>query len=212
MTRSKVGRDGPRCGAKLRQGHGTCAQVAGWGTPHVGYGACRLHGGNTASQVTGAERRQVEDGARRILADLGAAAPIENPLFALQQLAGEVLAFRDALRSMVEKLTGVRYSGEAGEGIRGEVVLYERALDRCTRILVDIARLNLDERLARISERQADIVVEVLQAGLKAAGIGPGSQQDQEARRAVAAALRRLSAAPAAEHQTPPAPKRKVNP
>jgi hypothetical protein len=35
------------------------------------------------------------------------------------------------------------------------------ALDRCERILVAMARLNIDERLVRISERQGKLVTEV---------------------------------------------------
>ncbi len=47
---------GPLCGAKLRNGRGTCRKQAGWGTDHGptggagGYGRCRLHGGNTRDQ------------------------------------------------------------------------------------------------------------------------------------------------------------------
>ncbi|HMH76884.1 MAG TPA: hypothetical protein VK547_09690 [Candidatus Udaeobacter sp.] len=185
------GREGaPRCRARLRQGEGRCRKSTGWGTPHVGTGRCRLHGGSTGTQIVGVERRQVEDGARRILADLGAAAPVENPLVELQLLAGEILAFRNALRSMVERLDGVRYSGEAGESIRGEVILYERALDRCTRVLTDIAKLNLDERLVAITEKQGTAIATALRAALQAAGIRPGSGEDRAAKAALVAGLR----------------------
>lgn len=33
------------CGVDKRQGEGTCSLPAGWGTDHVGEGACKLHGG-----------------------------------------------------------------------------------------------------------------------------------------------------------------------
>lgn len=36
----------PPCGAKARKG-GRCQKQAGWGTDHLGYGPCRLHGGST---------------------------------------------------------------------------------------------------------------------------------------------------------------------
>jgi hypothetical protein len=42
--------DGPRCGARKRQPRNpgeTCAQPAGWGTGHLGFGRCKLHGGAT---------------------------------------------------------------------------------------------------------------------------------------------------------------------
>ncbi|WP_344262041.1 hypothetical protein, partial [Brooklawnia cerclae] len=38
------------CGARKRQGDGTCARPAGWGTDHVGIGSCKLHGGSTPMQ------------------------------------------------------------------------------------------------------------------------------------------------------------------
>lgn len=37
------------CGANRRQGQGTCRRPAGWGTQHLGAGACKLHGGATPS-------------------------------------------------------------------------------------------------------------------------------------------------------------------
>ena len=35
------------CGAKKKQGPGTCQQKAGWGTDHLGEGRCKLHGGKS---------------------------------------------------------------------------------------------------------------------------------------------------------------------
>lgn len=37
---------GRKCNAKTRQG-GKCGRPAGWGTDHVGVGACKLHAGST---------------------------------------------------------------------------------------------------------------------------------------------------------------------
>lgn len=147
------GYDGPLCGARKKQSAGTCTQVAGWGTSHVGEGPCKLHGGSTRTVTRGAERRLVEAGARRALADLGATEPVVNPLLELQRLAGEIIAFKDALRGMVERLSSVRYDGPIGEQIRGEIVVYERALDRCNRVLRDIVALRIDERLVEINSR-----------------------------------------------------------
>ena len=42
--KNKQPHDARYCGAKTRQGD-FCRQVAGWGTDHVGYGRCKLHGG-----------------------------------------------------------------------------------------------------------------------------------------------------------------------
>jgi hypothetical protein len=48
--------DRPRCGAKTD--HGPCGLPAGWGTNHVGSGACKLHGGNMRNHVIAANRRK----------------------------------------------------------------------------------------------------------------------------------------------------------
>lgn len=37
-----------------------CAKVAGWGTPHLGIGACRTHGGNNYKPVTNGSTAQVQ--------------------------------------------------------------------------------------------------------------------------------------------------------
>ena len=45
------------CGAKKKQGEGTCTQVAGWGTPNT-TGPCKLHGGATRTHRRAADRQQ----------------------------------------------------------------------------------------------------------------------------------------------------------
>ncbi len=46
------------CGARLRQGEGTCKHQAGWGTSHAGFGSCKLHGGSTPASSKHAERER----------------------------------------------------------------------------------------------------------------------------------------------------------
>jgi hypothetical protein len=159
------GRDGARCGAKKKQSEGFCTQFKGWGTDHPGDGPCKLHGGATRNHRNAAVVRQVEDGARRALADLGVSTPVVNPLLELQQLAGEIIAFKNALQGMVERLNSVRYDGPVGEQIRGEVLVYERSLDRAARILRDITALKIDERIVEIQSRVTE------QQGLAIAGV-----------------------------------------
>jgi hypothetical protein len=40
------------CGGRTRAG-GTCRRESGWGTDHVGFGRCKLHGGCTIAENTG---------------------------------------------------------------------------------------------------------------------------------------------------------------
>lgn len=47
------------CGARKRDGSGdTCKRPAGWGTEHVGFGTCKLHGGSTPASSKHAERER----------------------------------------------------------------------------------------------------------------------------------------------------------
>lgn len=168
----------PACGAKKRQQEedGTvtyCTLSAGWGTDHLGTGRCKFHGGNTKTQKTGARRVQAERQARAVLAEL-AVQPVADPLTALMQLGGQVIAWQEATASLVNRLgEEIRYEGGTGaEQLRAEVQLYERSMDRAEKVLSSIARLNIEERLAQISEAQADRVLAAIDAALAAAGLG----------------------------------------
>lgn len=44
-----------RCGAQTRAGT-KCTQAAGWGTDHVGHGACKLHGGAMRNHKVAAQK------------------------------------------------------------------------------------------------------------------------------------------------------------
>lgn len=176
----------PVCGAKKRQGEGTCQRPAGWGTDHLGYGPCRTHGGNTRNHRTAALHQQAE----RALADLHAP-PVDNPLTELARITGQVVAWKDALAEKVNELTSIRYSTEGGEQLRAEVALFERALDRCERFLTAMARLNIDERLARIEQQQVDLITYAVTAVLEELGLP--TEQQVEARRGIARHLRVVS-------------------
>lgn len=84
-----------------------------------------------------------------------------NPFEALLDMAQELTAWKDICLAKVAKLKEDewRWDGDrAGEQLRSEVVLYERAAQRATDLLVKIARLGIEERMMRIAERQAAIV------------------------------------------------------
>lgn len=176
-----VGRDGhdrPKCGAKKRQTEGLCERPAGWGTPHPGFGNCKLHGGSTRTQSVAAERQLVEVEARRLFEKVAPEiAPVDNPLEAYRMFAGRVMAWLDLMGRLLDDLESPRYRGATAEQIRGEVLLYERAMDRANTVLSSYARLNIDERLARLTQEQADILVAVIRAGLNAAGVTPEQRE-----------------------------------
>lgn len=156
-----------RCSARRTDGE-PCGN-----RPLKGQSVCKFHGGAAPQARAAAVRRQVEVEARQVLAELGVS-PVGDPLAALLQLGGQVLAWQQATAALVNQLTdGIRYRGANGaEQLRAEISLYERAMDRAVTVLSAIARLNIDERLVAVTERQADALVGALNAGLEAAGIG----------------------------------------
>ena len=92
----------------------------------------------------------------------GLPADLPDPLQALLDLAREAAAWKEALRSLVGELTSIRYRLATGEQLRAEVVVYERAMDRLGRLLVDIARLGVEDRLARVAEHQLRAVEQAM--------------------------------------------------
>ncbi|MFF0127315.1 hypothetical protein ACFYTG_16535 [Streptomyces mirabilis] len=176
-----AGRDGhdrPKCGAKKRQTEGLCERPSGWGTDHPGTGRCKLHGGSTRTQTVSAERRLVEAEARRLFEKVAPEiVPVDNPLEAYALFAGQVMAWLDLMRQLLDDVESPRYRGATAEQIRGEVVLYERAMDRANVVLGTYAKLGIDERLTRISEEQAHLLVIAVRAALAAAELSPDQQR-----------------------------------
>lgn len=151
---------------------------------------CHAHGGRAKQVKAKAAERAAEDKIRAQLARMDVA-PIGDPLTELAKIAGQVVAWKDAIAEKVNELTSLRYSTEGGEQLRSEVVLFERALDRCEKFLTAMARLNIDERLARISEQQADLIMRAVTGGI--ADLGLPQEQQVEASRHVARRLRTVS-------------------
>lgn len=179
----------PKCGAKKRQGEGNCTRPAGWGTDHPGTGRCKLHGGGTVSHRTAAITEQ----AKRLLYKHDAT-PVADPLEALQRLAGRALALEETIGGIVNDLRSYRYETETGgEQLRAEVAILERAMDRAGRLLVDIAKLNIEERLAKVTEKQAQMAMDALASALRDMGLS--AEQQREARQRVAGHLRLVPAA-----------------
>jgi len=97
-------------------------------------------------------------------------AKVENPLEELAYLVSEVLLYKDFCAEQVAKLRGeYRYEGRSGEQLRAEVALYERSLDRAGKLLIEWSRLNIDERLTRIEEAKAAMILDVIRRTLLSA-------------------------------------------
>lgn len=159
-----------------------------------GLNVCYRHGGARKGTRAAGERRVAEDRiekkARR-LAELFDVEPVDNPLEALATHVGEEILFKDVLACLVKDLRAedIRYTDARGaEQLRSEIVVYERALGRVGDRLVAYARLNIDERLAAIEEKQAEAIIRAVEAALAHAGIT--GRALVEARQVAAAELR----------------------
>jgi hypothetical protein len=137
---------------------------------------CKVHGGGAPQVKAAVQRALVAGELRSLLERHGRDVPITDPLTALQEHAGKVRAWFDFLE---DRVSALRHSSQWDtEQIRGEVELFTRAQETVGKILVDMAKLKIDERLVAIEEGKVQMLFEALKAGLIAAGItGPGPTQ-----------------------------------
>ena len=174
-------------------GEGTCRRPAGWGTDHVGIGTCKLHGGTTKSHRAQAAAIIVDTGAREAVRRQGVT-PVHDPIAQLSLLAGEVVALKDVLGTKVAELRSWSYRGEGQEEeVSVLVTLYERALAQCHRVLSDMARLDLDTRLVRLSEAQANLLQQVIEAVLTSPEVDLDQDRQTVARTVLGKELTRVA-------------------
>ena len=165
---------------------------------------CKNHGANVGSNYSKGAAASVVDGRvvdrmTEIMTDHGdrliSPPPIGDPLSELLDLAAEIRAWKEIMREVTAYLLRkdrMRYSHNSyGEQVRAEVLLYERALDRLGSILIQIGKLGIESRLARIQEAQVARVDRALTAALTVSGLGLVEQQ--QAREVLARELLKVS-------------------
>jgi len=164
--------------------------------PVHGATVCRMHGGAAPQVIAKAQERIAEQQARKALGKLedilGPAQPVTNPLVALSLIAGEALRWKEVIAERVARLQEIRYTDAKGsEQMRAEIAVFERALDRCSTVLANIVRLNIDERLATITDQQGHAIAAVINTVLEQLDLGEKAAQVREL---VAVELERLGA------------------
>lgn len=175
------------CGAKARSTGQPCQQPA---TP--GGTRCRFHGGAAPQVKAKAQLRLIEARLMRKFGKQIPIAPVDNPLAAYAMFAGRVMAWFDLLDETTDDLRTLVGEDAFGiEHIKGEVELFERAMDRANTVLSSYARLNIDERLAKLSETQSKTVLRAIEAVITHLGANP--EQAGEARAVAARHLRAVS-------------------
>jgi len=151
-----------RCTAKSKQSGERCKRPASPGS-----NVCSMHGSRSPQARAKARMRLAEEGARVLLAGVDHD-PVTDPVTALAALAGEVLALKDLFATNVDELRDWTYTDRPGrEEVHAILAAYERSLDRCHRVLEGMSRLDIEDRLARITERHGELIVQVLLASLR---------------------------------------------
>lgn len=156
----------PQCGAETKTTRRPCQNYL-----EPEQKRCKFHGGASPQAKRKQAERILEQQVQHAIAGMDVK-PVENPLTALSMLAGEIIAWKDLMAAHVATLKDkLRYEGEHAEQIRGEVLLYERSMDRAVAVLAQIARLKIDERLAAINEAQVKQMSRILEGALDALGL-----------------------------------------
>jgi hypothetical protein len=153
------------CGGRTRRGT-ECGREPGWGTDHVGFGRCKLHGGCTPNGKA--------QGARLMaLAELG-------------PMGGEVdVNPLDALLYTVRRGSGLaalyRLQAEACAADGKDAAMYA---DLEAKALADLARwakmaidAGVAERMVRIAEGTGERLASALEEALEGVELPPGQRQ-----------------------------------
>lgn len=137
--------EGRTCGAKKRGG-GVCAQPAGYGTEHLGFGKCKHHGGGSPTHLANAAKKQA----------VLMGAPVEiNPLDALiwciKLTAGEV-EFCTQQLEILGKEEWLEHT-LVGKQIHVWAKERQKAVDRLAKFSKDALALGIAERAVRLAEQ-----------------------------------------------------------
>ena len=164
-----------RCNAKGRAGS-LCAQRAGMGTDHLGFGRCKYHGGNTPTHRQQAQREVIKQEALK----LGLSVEVD-PATAIIQLVWQCAGDLAFYRSLVERENLLQV--ETGPGGSSKVtphpwtVLYHQAEDRLANVSQAALRAGVEERRVRLAERDATAIFAAIQVALGALGVSDADVQ-----------------------------------
>lgn len=154
-----------------------------------GQEVCETHGGLTPGARRNAMERLAAERAQRFLSQQSYE-PMEDPILHMQMLASEAWAAKEYFKTQIEEL---RYKGQTGEQLRSEVALWERAIDRCDKIISNNIRLGIAERMLRLREEQAVQIIGLIQRVMDQLEMTPA--QKVIAGQLITAELRALEAA-----------------
>jgi hypothetical protein len=161
------------CGAKTRSG-GRCGQPAGAGTDHIGYGACKFHGGCVPSHRIAAKRAQ----AAKAVATYGLPREVDPHTALLEELhrtAGHVAYLGTVVADLdQENLKQYASAGSfrsVADGVERALVwekpsvwldLYERERKHLAAVAKTCVDVGIEERRIRLVEHQGELLAQVI--------------------------------------------------
>lgn len=171
----------PKCGAWLHKKETYCGKPAGWGTSHVGYGTCKLHGGSTPGAGLGAARQEASE--RAVVMGLPIAIdPLDALIHCVRITAGEVeyatvqvagLEQEQALIQQAERTEGYTPEGRHAEtktssttSLHAWIRTRQDAVDRLARYSKMAIDAGVEERQVRIAEAMGTTIGRLVQAVL----------------------------------------------
>lgn len=160
------------CGAKKRQGAGTCRRPAGWGTDHPGHGNCKLHGGSTSNGRKSAQKEIAKEAVTRYGLPREVD-PDEALLEEVHRTAGHVAWLGQVVAALEKKQIthGVTKTVQLANGdkvieakatVNVWLRLYQDERDRLVRVCRAAIEAGIAERRVRIAEQQAVMLAAVV--------------------------------------------------
>ncbi len=155
---AKAGHGYVTCGARKRQGDGTCTRPAGWGTDHAGTGTCKLHLGATANHRAAADHAQQVSALAKARETFGIALDVE-PGDALLGLVRTSSGLCTWYSSRIEQLTGVTM-GDKSHPLVAMFLDERKHLSAVAKAALDAG---IAERRVRLEEEQGRLLVGLLE-------------------------------------------------
>lgn len=182
---------GSQCTAQSKRSGERCKR-----RPHPGVSVCHVHGAGSAKVQAAAKRRRDRDRARALIGALlhdSDAEAITDPYAELLRLGGVLRNAANVAGERLNALDSIRNLDDKGsEQLRSEAVLWREIVTMSQRTLVDIARLDIEDRHLRLEAAKVAAILTVLEDGMRAAALDDG--QAYRFRQAVRDGLNALEA------------------
>lgn len=169
-------RKGPKCGRHRRRSDELCTMPAGWGTDHVGHGACKLHGGSSPTGRKHAQVAQAREAVSRHALPLDVD-PITALLDEVKRAAGAVAWLWDQVCALdpdglirgtrsikrVNGPDGSTTTTEVGPAVHLWWQLWGQERDRLRVVSRDALAAGIEERRVRMAEHQGALLADGLE-------------------------------------------------